>query len=76
MYKILNKNKESVTFKPNTIQQEILNYKRECRENKKPIRFIVLKARQGGITTEEVIDALDDALFYPNVDATITAHTL
>lgn len=76
LYKILNKNKESVTFKPNTIQQEILDYKRECRENKKPIRFIVLKARQGGITTEEVIDALDDALFYPNVDATITAHTL
>ena len=76
LYRILNKQKQSIVFKPNKIQQDILDYKRECREQKRPIRFIVLKARQWGVTTEEVIDALDEALFYSNIDATITAHTL
>lgn len=76
LYKILDKQKQPITFKPNKIQTEILEYKKKCREEWKPIRFIVLKARQWGVTTEEVIDALDEALFYKNVDATITAHTL
>ncbi len=76
LYKILTKDKRLVTFKPNPIQEKLLEYKRECREAKKPIRFIVLKARQGWVTTEEVIDALDEVLFYKNVDATITAHNI
>ena len=37
---------------------------------------MTLKARQGGITTEECIYDLDQCLFYPNQDNVIIAHSM
>lgn len=39
-------------------------------------RNLILKSRQLGFTTFEAIDALDDVLFTPNLDALMIAHNL
>lgn len=76
LYSIIAKNKKAVKFVPNPVQQEILDYKKECKKAGKAYRFIALKARQGGVTTEEIIYGLDKSLFYKHQDITLTAHTV
>ncbi len=61
LYKIKDKNKRIVTFKPNRAQKEF-------NENKSN-RNILCKARQLGFTTYEAVDSLDDSLFEKNTDA-------
>lgn len=65
-YKIKTKKSELVTFNPNYIQNLILQnqLKRKC----------ILKARQFGVSTLELIRMLDHAAFNPNITCCILAH--
>lgn len=66
LYKIVNKESELVTFRPNKVQQKI-------NENQKP-RKIILKARQFGVSTNEVLKMFDYVIWNKNVTACILAH--
>ena len=68
LYKIRNKEGELIKFVRNRAQQHF-------NENRWS-RNLILKSRQLGFTTDEVIDSLDDALFTPNIDVLLIAHNL
>lgn len=68
LYKIKDKNGKIRTFKPNKQQRERF-IRGHCRN-------VILKARQLGFTTHEMIDALDDCLFTENFAAGCIAHAL
>lgn len=68
LYKIKDKQKNLVTFRMNKAQR---HFKENCHT-----RNCVLKSRQLGMTTYEIIDALDDMLFTKNFDALFIAHGL
>ncbi|HPO06068.1 MAG TPA: hypothetical protein PLQ36_03085, partial [Candidatus Gracilibacteria bacterium] len=74
LYKIVNKEGKTVTFKLNQTQQKIFDEQKRLRDEKKPERIMVLKARQLGISTYKIIEGLDRALFYPNQTSIISAH--
>ena len=66
LYKIRTKDAKLVKFKRNRAQQHF--------ENNRHSRNIILKSRQLGFTTDETIDAFDDALFKKNFDTLFIAH--
>lgn len=66
LYKIIPKQGPITTFQPNP-QQTTLSENAHSRN-------IILKARQLGITTFEVIDILDDCIFNDNFYAALIAH--
>lgn len=68
LYKIKDKNGKTRTFRPNKQQRERF-IRGHCRN-------VILKARQLGFTTFEMIDALDDCLFTENFAAGCIAHAL
>lgn len=68
LYKIRNKEGKLVKFVRNRAQRHY--------GNNKWFRNLILKSRQLGFTTYEAIDALDDVLFTPNMDALMIAHNL
>ena len=68
LFKIKDKHKNLVTFKPNKAQRHFNEHKHT--------RNIVLKSRQLGFSTLEIIDTLDDVLFTRNFDALFIAHGL
>mgnify|MGYP001565777005 CR=1 FL=1 len=68
LYKIKDKNKNLIRFQRNWAQIEF--------NKKKHTRNIILKSRQLGFTTEEVIDTLDDVLFIRNFDSLFIAQDL
>ncbi|WP_425090060.1 terminase [Stutzerimonas stutzeri] len=68
LYKIKDKNGKTRTFRPNKQQRERF-IRGHCRN-------VILKARQLGFTTFEMIDALDDCLFTENFSAGCIAHAL
>lgn len=68
LYRIIDKNGNSVPFKLNTVQSHFL----EDPHNRK----ITLKARQLGMSTACVIDMLDDTIFTPNLAAGIVSYSL
>lgn len=68
LYKIVDKEWRTRTFKMNKNQKELFDYQKE---NK---RIIILKARQLWISTYKIIEGLDKALFYSNQTCIITAH--
>lgn len=47
---------------------------KELRKNYGCVKLIILKARQLGMTTDRLIDGLDDCLLKPNQNIVITAH--
>jgi len=63
LYKITDKDGNKVTFKKNKAQAHF--------EKNRHNRNIILKSRQLGFTTDEAVDALDDALFNKNFTALI-----
>ena len=66
LYKITNKKKETVLFKPNYIQGLL---------EKSPSQFeAVLKARQFGISTYYLLKKLDKTMFNENQTTCILAH--
>lgn len=68
LYKIKDKEGKVRTFRPNKQQRQRF-IERHCRD-------VILKARQLGFTTFEMIDALDDCLWIANFSAGCIAHTL
>jgi hypothetical protein len=68
LYKIRNKDGKLVRFVRNRAQKHYSEHK--------AYRNLILKSRQLGFTTFEAIDALDDVLFTPNMDALMIAHNL
>ena len=68
LYKIRNKDGELVKFVRNRAQKHF--------NKNKWYRNLILKSRQLGFTTDEVIDSLDDVLFTPNTDVLLIAHNL
>lgn len=65
-YSIVDKNANLVTFNPNPIQR-IIN-------KSKANRKLILKARQFGVTTNEMIKLLDLAIWGKNLNICILAH--
>jgi len=68
LYKIINKEEQSVVFKINKAQELIYDLQKLYK------RIMILKARQLGMTTYKMIDWLDKALFLENQTIVITAH--
>ena len=68
LYKIVNKQWNTIKFKLNDTQNKLFNYQRW---NK---RIIILKARQLWMSTYKIIEGLDRALFFSNQTIIITAH--
>lgn len=74
LYKIVNKEWDIVTFKPNKAQNLVRKMKIDLQKRFKRVRLIILKARQLGMSTFELIDWLDTVLFSENETKIITAH--
>ena len=68
LYKIIDKEWQSIVFKLNKSQELIYDLEKRYK------RLIILKARQLGMSTYKLISWLDRALFYPNKNIVITAH--
>lgn len=68
LYRIVDKNGNSVPFKLNPVQQQVL----ACPHRRK----IILKARQLGMSTFAVLDMLDDTLFTENLATGIVSYSL
>jgi len=68
LYKVKNKQGKIITFKPNYIQLAHLAERGSHRYN------LIIKYRQGGITTLYAIDLLDEALWVKGMSCAITAH--
>ena len=68
LYHIVNKNGDSIVFKPNPIQEKVL----QCPHKRK----LILKARQVGLSTYSVLDMLDDTIFTPNLATGIVSYSL
>lgn len=68
LYRIVDKNGNSIPFKLNKVQQEV------CRCPHK--RKLILKARQLGLSTYAVLDILDDAIFNSHLACGIVSYSL
>lgn len=66
LYKIIDKQRNFIRFTPNKIQRLI--------NNSKAKRKIILKARQFGVTTNEMLKLLDKAVWGQNQNICILAH--
>lgn len=67
LYSIINKDAQRIQFTRNRVQEHFNANKAQ--------RNIILKSRQHGFTTDEVVDTLDDCLFMKNYKALFIAHT-
>jgi hypothetical protein len=74
LYKIVDKNSKTIVFKRNQAQEKLSAYMQELREKYGCVKLIILKARQLGMTTDRLVDGLDDCLLKPNQNIVITAH--
>jgi hypothetical protein len=72
--KIVNKQGEQVNFKYNTIQQKIDDKIRELEADGKPVRIIILKARQEGVSTYTQAKILCKTVKNKNRNALVIAH--
>lgn len=66
LYTIINKDGHRVQFKRNPLQQTVS----ECPSNRK----MILKARQFGFSTNEIVEIFDGACFNRNTTSLILAH--
>lgn len=67
-YRIIDRNGNSIKFKLNTVQKDVLKNLHN--------RNLILKARQLGMSTFAVLYLLDEALFTPNLAAGIVSYSL
>lgn len=72
--KIVDKNGEQVPFKLNSIQRKIDNKIKELEAQGKPVRIIVLKARQEGVSTYTQAKILCRTVKNKNRIALVVAH--
>lgn len=70
LYKIKDKNHNVVDFKPNNAQKLIL----DSIQNQKPIRNIIIKSRQEGVSTFWLLYWLDETMFNNNMTTGILSH--
>lgn len=70
---ITDKNDQTVRFRYN--YQQCIRYLEKCKlkEAGKDVRTNTLKARQGGITTQEAVEMTIEGLFTPNMNCAIVA---
>ncbi len=73
--KIITKSADKVWFKLNSVQRIVAKVKRDLRAEKKQVWIIILKFRQGGITTESLGDMYCDANQKKNRRNVLLAHT-
>jgi hypothetical protein len=74
LYNIVDKNAQTIIFKRNQAQEKLNTYMRELKEQYGYVRLIILKARQLGVTTDRLLDGLDDCILKTNQNIVITAH--
>ncbi|MDR3169800.1 MAG: hypothetical protein LBU27_08960 [Candidatus Peribacteria bacterium] len=75
LYKLVNKQGKTVNFVRNATQELLENKKRELREKFGRVRLIILKGRQSGVTTNEVISGLDDVIMKSNRNVGIIVNS-
>lgn len=68
LYRVVNKQGDSVAFRLNSVQQDVLNNLHS--------RNLILKARQLGMSTFAVLYLLDEAIFNDNTSAGIVSYSL
>nr|DAS07686.1 MAG TPA: large terminase [Caudoviricetes sp.] len=73
-YKIVAKNEQTTGFKRNAAQEILEKKKKELLAKFGRVRMIILKGRQMGITTNEVINGLDTAIMRANQNIGVLAH--
>lgn len=61
-----------IPFRMNRAQREIQKAIDEQRRQKKPVRILVLKYRQGGISTHSAANLFHNCRFYPDVYMTVS----
>lgn len=80
LYRIVDKKGQEITYSHNPAQQRLDDYigklRRRNEKTGKPLRLIILKARQLGVTTYARINALDDTIIRSNRTNMIVAHNL
>ena len=74
LYKIVDKDSETVTFKLNPWQRILFDKENKLRKRTGKVWLKILKARQIWFTTYKLIDKLDKAIFYSNTNVNIVAH--
>ncbi len=68
LYKIRTKASKIVTFKENNVQKILNSRTVNCK------RYIILKARQFGVSTNEILKLFDKTIFNTNQETCILAH--
>jgi tRNA pseudouridine(38-40) synthase len=66
LYSIVDKSQQQIRFKQNPIQRAVFRTQNKWK--------MVLKARQFGVSTNEIIDIFDDTIWKPNQTNAIIAH--
>lgn len=74
LYKIRDKNRNLVRLKLNRIQRYIVAQMRAQEKAGQPFRNLILKYRQGGVSTLMALLYLDDTIFHRNTITGILAH--
>lgn len=74
LYKIVDKDWQTITFKLNPWQRILFEKEKELRAKYGRVWLKILKARQIWFTTYKLIDKLDKAIFYSNTNVNIVAH--
>ncbi len=74
LYKITNKESKLITFSPNSVQKFVRAHELHLRKEYGVVRLVILKGRQLGMTTYNLIKALDRVLFYRNQTVVIIPH--
>lgn len=72
--KIRNKNSKIIDFKLNPPQTRLYNTIKQQKQDKKPVRIIILKSRQMGFSTVTEAILFKEAVTHHNVNAGIIAH--
>lgn len=72
--KIRNKNSKIISLKLNEPQLKYYNIIKELKSQKKPVRIIILKARQMGFSTVTEAIFFKETVTKPNVNTAIVAH--
>lgn len=73
--RIVDKEKKSIPFTLNPVQAKLDEIIRQLQEEGKPIRLIILKARQQGISTYVQMRMLHRSSTIPNYSGMVIAHT-
>lgn len=74
LYKLVDKDSETVGYAPNRSQRAILDIKQWLRAQGRPVRVLALKGRQLGTSTGESLANFDHVYWHTNKRAWMMAH--